>query len=291
MQPAAIPTRPGPALCVYLCAFGGGVLGLLGVRSPETTPAPARREQATAAASASRALARAQALSGALTVLLGLTCLWVLAGDGLAFEVRGVEVSLRNLRNPTKAALLCSIVWVCLRDLRSGAWRAPRVLQRAGRLKLSARLGIVVWCALAAAQLPVLDRVGECLDVQAARAAGGNGSTLFTNEWHLHLRSLIAQVAARPSEPPVALVIEDVNPRGHLDSFYAYPRLLRMQPDLHAWALGEMMGRGGEHDPAFAAPGDAPPLEQSLRWAAERGYELLLARPQVVEPLAARVAR
>ena len=77
----------------------------------------------------------------------------------------------------------------------------------------------------------------------------------------------------------------------HLDAFYAYPRLLRMHPDLHAWALVEMMARGGERDPAFDAPGDAPPLEASLRWAAERGYELLLARPQDVEPLAARFDR
>ena len=289
MQPALLPSRPGPALGLYLSTFGRGVLGFLTL--PAAPLPSSRREQASAAAAASRGLRGAQSLSGALTLLLCLTCLWVLIGDGVTFEFRGVEVSLRNLRNPSKAAALCSAAWLCLRDLRSGSWRVPRVLQQAGRLSLPTRAGIVLWCVLSTGLLPVLDRVGECLDVQAARAAGGNGSTLFTNEWHLHMRTLIEQVAARPAEPPVALVIEDVNPRGHLDAFYAYPRLLRMQPELHAWALVEMMGRGGEQDPAFAVPGEAPPLERSLRWAAERGYELLLARPQDVEPLAARFDR
>lgn len=292
MRPAPIPSTPGRPLGLYLRAFGAGVLGLFGFPAPQAAaPSLAQREQASAAAAASRALCRAQSLSGASTLFLCLTCVWVLVGDGLALEFRGVGISLRNLRNPSRLAALCCIAWLCLRDLRSGSWSAPRLLQRVGRLSLPVRAGIVLWCALTATWLPALDRLGECLDVQAARAAGGNGSTLFTNEWHLHMRSLIGQVAARPLEPPPALVIEDINPRGHLDAFYAYPRLLRMQPDLHAWALAEMMGRGSERDPAFAAPGDAPPLERSLRWAAERGYELLLAHPQVVEPLAARVER
>lgn len=290
-QPARTetPPRPGSALGLYLTELGRGVLGLLAL---PVRPLPrSRREQATAAAAASRALGRAQSLSGASTLLLALTCLWVFIGDGLAFEVLGVELSLRNLRNPSKFALVCTVAWLCLRDLRSGSWRAPRALEQACRLRPGTRAVIALWCVLVAGMLPVLDRTSECLDVQAARAAGGNGSTLFTNEWHLHLRPLIGAVAARPPEPPVALVIEDVNPRGHLDAFYAYPRLLRMHPDLHAWALAEMMTRGGEHDPAFAAPGAAPPLELSLRWAAERGCELLLARPQVVELLTARLDR
>lgn len=283
MEPASPPLRPGSALGLYLRSLGRGLFALLA--GPAALAPRARLEAATAAAAASRGLARMQSVCGALALLFGLVCLWVFVGEGVAFDVGGLEVSLRNLRNPSKLAVLCGAVWLVLRDLRSGAWRAPRALEQVGRLRAATRAGIVLWCALLWSLVPVVDRVGECLDVQAARAASGNGSTLFSNEWHLHLWPLIEHVAARAPEPPVALVIEDVNPRGHLDAFYAYPRLLRMQPELHAWCLAEMMARGAEWDPAFPPPGEAPPLADTLRWAAERGCVLLRARPEGIERL------
>lgn len=289
MEPEPSPPRPGTALALYLRTLGRGLAGLL-ARPAEPLTAE-RVARAGAAARASRGLARAQLLCGTIALLLGLMCLWVFLGDGVAFQLSGHEVSLRNLRNPSKLLALSAGAWLALRDLRVGDWRGPRALERAGRLRPATRAGVVLWCALIAALAPVVDRVGECLDVQAARAESGNGSTLFTNEWHLHLRPLIEHVAARPSEPQVALVIEDVNPRGHLPSFYAYPRLLRMQPDLHAWTLAEMMARGGEGDPAFAASGEEPARETVLRWAAERGLEVLIARPEGIEVLAAEDGR
>jgi hypothetical protein len=283
MEPAPPPLRPGSALGLYLRALGRGLVGL--VARPADPLSAERVARAAAAARAGRGLSRAQSTCGALALLMGAVCLWVFAGDGVAFDVSGHEVSLRNLRNPSKLLVLFGASWFVLRDLRGGAWRAPRALERAGKLRATTRAGVLLWCALLWSLAPTLDRVGECLDVQAARAASGRGSTLFENEWHLHLRPLIAHVAARASEPQVALVIEDVNPRGHLPSFYAYPRLLRMQQELHAWTLAEMMTRGGEVDPGFVAPGSAPAREDVRRWAAQRGLELLVARPDGVEVL------
>lgn len=289
MESAPPPLRTGTALSLYLRTLGLGLVGLLA--RPAETPTAELVARASAAARASGALRRAQAVCGALALVLALVCLWVFAGDGVAFDVAGHEVSLRNLRNPSKLLALFGGVWFVLGDLRLGAWRVPRALGRAGRLRPATRAGVLLWCALLWSLAPTVDRVGECLDVQAARAASGRGSTLFENEWHLHLRPLIEHVARRAPEPRIALVIEDVNPRGHLPSFYAYPRLLRMQPQLHAWTLAEMMTRGGEVDPGFAAPGAAPAREEVRRWAAQRGLELLVARPDGVEVLAAEDAR
>lgn len=282
MEPVPPPLRPGQALGSYLRALGRGLLGL--VLPARIEPAEVERAAAAGAgAAASRGLARAQAASGALALLLGAICVWVLLGEGIAFDVRGHEVSLKNLRNPSKLALLGACAWFLLRDLRSGAWRTPRALARVARLSLPTRAGLVLWGALLWVLVPLGDRVGECLAVQAGRAASGNGSTLFSNEWHQHLRPLIGYVAGRTSEAGVALVVDDVNPRGHLDAFYAYPRLLRMEPALHAWSLAEMMGRGGERDPAFERPDAAPDLQSTLHWAVGRGLEVVLARPGCVD--------
>jgi len=289
MQPAPPPSRPGSALGPYLRALGRGLAGLVG-RGAEAAR-PARVDEASAAAAASPRLARVQRVAGVLALLLGAVCLWVLVGDGVAFELGGREVSLRSLRNPSKLLLVCVAVWYALRDLRGGRWDAPHALALAGRLRPLTRLGLVLWGALLWGLTSTADRVGECLDIQAARAATGNGSTLFSNEWHLHLAPLVGHVAARAPEPPVALYIEDINPRGHLDSFYAYPRLLRMEPALHAWSLAEMMCRGDEHDPGFVRPTTQPDLAATLRWAAERGYQVLVARPEAVDVVAAEGAR
>jgi hypothetical protein len=289
MEPAPPPLRPGSALGLYLRTLFRGLVGLLA--RPAEPPADELVARASAAARASRALRRAQAACGAFALALAVVCLWVFVGDGVAFDVAGHEVSLRNLRNPSKLLALFGGAWFVLGDLRLGAWRAPRALGRVGRLRPATRAGLGLWCALLWSLAPTVDRVGECLDVQSARAASGRGSTLFENEWHLHLRPLIEHVAGRAGEPQVALVIEDVNPRGHLPSFYSYPRLLRMQPQLHAWTLAEMMTRGGEVDPAFAAPGGAPSREVVRRWAVQRGLELLVARPEGVEVLAAEDGR
>ncbi|HVS19211.1 MAG TPA: hypothetical protein VMT18_11470 [Planctomycetota bacterium] len=281
MEPVPPHLRPGSALGLYLRALGRGLRGLL--RRTATAGTPARMAEAGAVAAASRGLARAQRACGVLALLLGVLCAGVLFGDGVAFEVAGQEVSLRTLRNPSKILLASAGAWYALRDLRSGRWRAPRALGLVGRLTPAMRAGVLLWAALVYGLVPTADRIGECLDVQAARAASGNGSTLFSNEWHLHLRPLIEHMAARAPEPGVALVVEDVNPRGHLDAFYAYPRLLRMEPSLHAWSLAEMMSRSRKKDPAFERPPARPDLESTLHWATGRGLDVVLARPGCVE--------
>lgn len=285
MEPAPPPDRPGSALGLYLRTLGRGLGGLVWRAAPAAPPA--HMGAASAVAAASPRLARAQRVLGALALLLAGICVWVVLGDGVAFDVAGQEVSLRSMRNPSKLLFLFGGGWYVLRDLRRGRWDAPHALALVGRLRPATRAGLIGWGVLLYGLTSTVDRVGECIDVQAGRAATGNGSSLFINEWHLHLQPLIAHVAAREAEPEVALYIEDINPRGHLDSFYAYPRLLRMEPGLHAWSLAEMMCRGGEEDPGFQRPERAPGLEVTLQWAATRGLAVLVSRPEGVDVVAA----
>ena len=282
LPPTPTPPYAAAALGAYL---GHGARALRGLLVPSAAPPlgdlPGRAAQV---ALRSRGLRWTRRVLGALAALFGLLCLWVLAGGGTHVALGPLEVSVHSLRNPSKLLFASLAGWLMLTDLCAGSWHGVRYLQRVGELAPGARLGLVLWLVVSWSTLGTVERVRECLRVQSERAATGQGSHLLSNEWHLHLRPLIEYLALHPDGQNLALVIDDINPRGHLDSYYAYPRLLRMQLELHAWSLREMMTRGGELDPGFAGPGPEPDLESSRRWARERGLELLIASPSGVTP-------
>jgi hypothetical protein len=154
-------------------------------------------------------------------------------------------------------------------------WRAASPLRRCGMLL----------CALALAyNAHGWTVVPETARQWRERARTVDESTgLFTNGAQTHLPVLITHVAARPSTQPLVLHIHGNDERGHLASYYAYPRLLMMAPALRRFSLRERMTYTGSADPLFAAPGEKPSFEDSQRFAESRGVtalEVTAARSQ-----------
>jgi hypothetical protein len=280
-RPTTPPTTAPQAVGLYLRTAGRALRGVFAPGSGQALDA--LPVLAGRAVDSSRGFRRAEFVLSVLMLIFLAVCLWVVALGGSTLYLGPLELSVRSLRNPSKLLALTLVARLVLADLRARTWIAVRCLNALAQVRPAARAGIALWFALVISTLASVDGIVASLGIQRQRARAAGASTVFTNEWHLHMPGLIEHLARRSSAEPAALVIEDVNPRGHLDSFYAYPRLIRMRPELHAWSLLVMMTMGGERDPAFAHPGTLPPLADTRRWASKRGLELLIARPAGVE--------
>jgi len=113
---------------------------------------------------------------------------------------------------------------------------------------------------------------------------------ILANSANLHTAGVV-EILARSSDPrPVVLRLDDDDPRGHTAAFYAYPRLILMEPAERRWGLRERMLRVVETD----TPRETrPPLSASRDFTARRGGILLIASPDEahVDPGADRDGR
>ena len=102
---------------------------------------------------------------------------------------------------------------------------------------------------------------------------------ILANSANLHAAGVVELLARRGDPRPVVLRIDDSDPRGHTAAFYAYPRLILMEPAERRWGLRERMLRVVETD---TPRGDRPPLSASRDFAARRGAVLVIAGPDEV---------
>jgi len=189
---------------------------------------------------------------------------WILVTGGVKVR-EPFHLSLTGADRPIGLALALAVAaaWLDAR-LRArlagllapiGArWRATGLARQAGMLA----------CALTLffngrAWLGVPDTARYQLD-RAANVVAATG--LFTNGAQPHLERLMAEVARRESNGPLAIYICYDDRRGHLAAFYAYPRLLLMEPGLRAWSLQSRMDVPGVADPLFALPRPLPALDE-----------------------------
>jgi hypothetical protein len=186
---------------------------------------------------------------------------------------------MTSLHSPLRVILVAAVLRVVLLDITLGAWPLARSLAVAGRVPLGVRLAILPWAAAGAALAIAAGDLGDALTTLADRGRRSKQGVI-ENAAHRHLAPLVGLLAHRTDPGPVAIYIEDVNPRGHLASFYAYPRLLCMDQAAQAWSLRVMMWRYPGEDPAFADPGERPSYESALEWAQQKGLDLLWASPE-----------
>ena len=245
-------------------------------------PAPDLLEAPQRSASAARGDQRFRRLARVLDVVM-LACLLgalaVLLFGGFHTQLGEVPLRMTSLRSPLRLLLIAGIARAVLLDISTGAWPLARSLAVAGRVPLGVRLALLPWGAAAASLVFATSEMGDALGVLAQRGRLAKQGVI-ENAAHRHLAPIIGLLAHRSDPGPVAIYIEDVNPRGHLASFYAYPRLLCMDQDTQAWSLRVMMWRSAGKDPAFADPGERPPYEQELAWARAKGIDLLRASPE-----------
>lgn len=245
-------------------------------------PAPDLLEAAQRSSAAARSDLRFRRLARALDAVL-LACLLgaiaVLLFGGFHTQLGSVPLRMTSLRSPLRLLLVAGIARAVLFDIALGAWPLARSLAVAGRVPLGVRLALLPWAAAALSLVFATSELGDSLGVLAERGRLAKQGVI-ENAAHRHLAPIIGLLAHRADPGPVAIYIEDVNPRGHLASFYAYPRLLCMEQGAQAWSLRVMMWRYAGKDPAFADPGERRPYEQELAWAQAKGIDLLRASPE-----------
>jgi hypothetical protein len=250
--------------------------GFLRGAAPELVETPQR---VAAAARSDRRCTRL-ARASEIVMLVGALCtVWVLWTGGFHYEIESVPLRMTSLRSPVRVILVAAVLRAVLLDITLGAWPLARSLAAAGRVPLGVRLAILPWAAAGAALAIAASELGDSLETLAERGRRARQGVI-ENVAHRHLAPLVGLLAHRPDPGPVAVYIDDVNPRGHLASFYSYPRLLCMEQGAQSWSLRVMMWRYPGEDPAFADPGERPSYEAALVWARQKGLDLLWASPE-----------
>jgi hypothetical protein len=102
---------------------------------------------------------------------------------------------------------------------------------------------------------------------------------ILANNANLHTAGVVELLAGRTDPRPVVLRLDDSDPRGHTAAFYAYPRLILMEPAERRWGLRERMLRVVETETPRAP---RPPVSESRDFAARRGGVLVIAGPDDV---------
>ncbi len=111
--------------------------------------------------------------------------------------------------------------------------------------------------------------------VRKSRNTGPAGMAVSIS--NRHAGPLVRQLVAREDPDPVVIWIDDIDKRGHTASFYAYPRLLLMEPRQREWTLRDrMVGPGGPNRHFLV--GIRPSRKRSREFAEERGRPLLFAK-------------
>lgn len=100
---------------------------------------------------------------------------------------------------------------------------------------------------------------------------------ILANNANLHTGGVVELLAARSDPRPIVLRLDDKDPRAHTAAFYAYPRLMLMEPAERRWGLRERMLRVVETD-TLRQP--RPPLSVSRDYAAQRAGVLVIASPE-----------
>jgi hypothetical protein len=93
---------------------------------------------------------------------------------------------------------------------------------------------------------------------------------LFHNDANRHVPDLLEFVVSRASTSPVVVHIDDEDPRGHMASFYCYPRLLMMEPGFRRWTV-RWRQFNLDVDVVESGPGSIPSTGASRSFAAALG--------------------
>ena len=271
MQP---PADPCPAESSYLRILARAASALVGLGSTGIIP---RR----AVARTARERATLRALDAALLTSLGVA-LWIAFSGGGELKVGERIVSFHGLRNPLRVAFLLALLRAIRADAAGGPWRLPRALAGLARLAPWLRFRVLVAALAVLGTWLSLLRIGELVPEVRADLRG-NRPEIRADGWNMHLVPLVRWMTEESSRPEVAVLVEDINARGHLASFYCYPRLLRMNPTQHRWALQDRIAQGRCDDPGYRPTLAKPSLEDCIAWARSRALACVIARPAGVE--------
>lgn len=211
----------------------------------------------------------------------GVAC-WVLLTGGVRILSDGeVWFSLTRAQRPlVLAALFGVIAWwtdpLRNRPLRSAVASLWERLVVASAIR---RLGMLLTGLLLVVQITLWLAAPDGLrDARRAEPELLEG-LVSDHGMHDHLPALLAEITTVGSGAPVVVYIDGVDSRGHVASFYAFPRLLMMEPKRRVWTLREAMRWDFEKDPGFGPLGPPPPRASSLRYAARRGVDHVAVGP------------
>jgi hypothetical protein len=201
----------------------------------------------------------------------GLDLGWAL--DGLVIEPGWIDVAV-----PLALGLAVAIGVVHVGPRRLAAHVAERTRELLGAAGPAGRVRLALAACMTLAALDtLLGAPVASLRLRVAQTASARPA-LTHNRDHHHVPALLDAVASRRDDAAVVVHVEDDDPRGHVASYYAYPRLLLMAPERRAWTLRSRMDRLGVPDPTLPPAGPGPGVERSAAFARERDADLLVLR-------------
>jgi hypothetical protein len=201
----------------------------------------------------------------------GLDLSWMV--DGLLIEPGWIDVAV-----PLALALAVAVGVVHAGPRRLSALAVERARRHVGPAGPAARVRLAVAAFMTLAALDaLLGAPVASLRLRVAQTASARPA-LTHNRDHHHVPALLDAVAARRDDAAVVVHVEDDDPRGHVASYYSYPRLLLMAPGRRAWTLRSRMDHLGVPDPTLPPAGRGPAVECSAAFARERGADLLVLR-------------
>jgi hypothetical protein len=219
---------------------------------------------------------------------------WELITGGGVFRIAGVKISARSAERPLLAAGVLALVLYTI-DAPLRAWLV-RLARRSEALQASVRIwrSIIArfrsrgWrgrCAMVIVAIGLCGNAGSWFEVVEARrllhAKSRNVARtgLVGHGAQEHLSVLVGAVVGERLPGGCVVYIHGDDARGHLSSYYCYPRLIYMEPALRRWSLANRMLRTGDPDPGFEDPGAQPTLEATQRYARQRGLPVLEVWP------------
>ena len=219
---------------------------------------------------------------------------WELISGGGVFRLAGIEISAHSSERPFLFAAVLGLI-LCFTDapLRAGLVRVARRSQAlqstAGLLRsVMARFRVLGWPARGAMVIVVIGLFGnasswfeviEARRLLHAKSRNTARTGLVGHGAQEHLTVLVEAVVRERLPGGCVVYIHGDDARGHLSAYYCYPRLIYMEPTMRRWSLASRMLRTGEVDPCFKDPGARPLLEETRRFAEERGLPVLEVWP------------